>query len=143
MNALSASLAALAVALSSTLCSQSLVEFEHAGRLYIGVPVETWEAIVSRRIEANQLNRERAISIVTLGGDVNAAKAKGETYRKDAEEAKANEVAALAKLNVFEDENRNLSRKLRRRTPWATAMKVEVGVLLAVGAFVTYQELKP
>jgi len=143
MNALSASLAALAVALSSTLCSQSLVEFEHAGRLYIGVPVETWEAIVSRRIEANQLNRERAISIVTLGGDVNAAKAKGETYRKDAEEARANEVAALAKLNLSEDENRKLSMKLRRRTPWATAMKVEVGVLLAVGAFVTYQELKP
>ena len=133
----------MAVALSSTLCSQNLVEFEHAGRLYIGVPVETWEAIVSRRIEANQLNRERAISIVTLGGDVNAAKAKGETYRKDAEEAKANEVAALAKLNLSEDENRKLSMKLRRRTPWATAMKVEVGVLLAAGAFVTYQELKP
>ncbi len=36
-----------------------------------------------------------------------------------------------------------LSRKLRRRTPWATAMKVEVGVILAVGMFVTYQELKP
>ena len=143
MNAHSASLAALAVALSLTLCSQSLVEFEHAGRLYIGVPVETWEAIVARRIEANQLNRERAISIVTLGGDVNAAKAKGETYRKDAEEAKANEVAALAKLREFEEANAKLSRKLRRRTPWATAMKVEVGVLLAVGAFVTYQELRP
>lgn len=143
MNAHSASLAALAVALSSTLCSQSLVEFEHAGRLYIGVPVETWEAIVARRIGANELNRQRALSIVLLRGDAEAERTKGETYRKDAEEAKANESAALAKLREFEDENRKLSKKLRRRTPWATAMKVEVGVLLAVGALVTYQELKP
>ena len=138
----------VAVAISSGLTAfgQSAPEvfrFDTLGVTYVAVRADAWEDVVARWITNDRVNRARISLVLGLTAEIDAAKAKGETYRKDAEEARANEVAALAKLNVFEDENRNLSRKLRRRTPWATAMKVEVGVILAVGMFVTYQELRP
>ena len=138
----------VAVAISSglTASAQSAPEvfrFDTLGVTYVAVRADAWADVVARWITNDRVNRARISLVLELTSDVDAAKAKGETYRKDAEEAKANESAALARMREFEDENRKLSRKLRRRTPWATAMKVEVGVLLAVGAFVTYQELKP
>ena len=138
----------VAVAISSglTAFAQSAPEvfrFDTLGENYLAVRADAWADVVARWITNDRVNRARISLVLGLTADVDAAKAKGETYRKDAEEAKANESAALAKLNHSEDENRKLSRKLRRRTPWATAMKVEVGLLLAVGSFVTYQELKP
>ena len=138
----------VAVAISSGLTAfgQSAPEvfrFDTLGANYLAVRADAWADVVARWITNDRVNRARISLVLGLTAEVDAVKAKGETYRKDAEEAKANESAALARMREFEDENRKLSRKLRRRTPWATAMKVEVGLLLAVGSFVTYQELRP
>ena len=120
-----------------------MFRFDTLGANYLAVRADAWEDVVARWITNDRVNRARISLVLGLTADVDAVKAKGETYRKDAEEARANEVAALSRMRDYEDENRKLSKKLKRRTPWATAMKVEVGVLLAAGAFVTYQELKP
>ena len=129
--------------LSLTACSQTLVEFTHNGVPHVGVPVETWEAIVAKRLTANDLNRARARAIVLLASDVDAERLRADSYRKDADDAKAGERAALDSMARAMEENGKLSRKLRRRTPWATAMKVQVGLILAGGIVYGYQTLRP
>lgn len=135
--------AALAALISTTACSQTLIEFQHNGTAYVGVTVETWEAIVAKRLSANSLSRDRARAIVLLASDVSAERTKGETYRKDAEDAKAGERIALQRLAESLEENGKMSRKLKRRTPWATAMKIQVGAIFVGGIAYGYQQLKP
>lgn len=136
-------LAALAALLSSTLCSQSLVEFTHGGVAYVGVPVPTWEAIVARRLDANELNRSRARTIALLRSDVADADTIAATYRADVAEARQREREALNYANAVLVANGELSKKLRRRTPWATAMKVEVGIIVIGAGIITYKQLRP
>lgn len=133
----------MAVLLSSTLCSQSLVEFTHGGGAYVGVPVPVWEAIVARRLDANEINRSRARTIALLRSDVADADSIAATYMADVAEARQREREALNYANTVRDENGKLSKKLRRRTPWATAMKIQVGVIVIGGAIVTYKHLTP
>lgn len=128
---------------SLTLCAQTLVEFTHNGVQYVGIPVPIWEEVVAKRLSSNGLNRMRARSIALLRNDVADVERIADTYRQDAIDAKKKEAAAYAERDKAIGLNAELIKKLKRRTPWATAMKVEVGILLAVGAFVTYQELKP
>ena len=129
--------------LNLTACSQTLVEFKHEGRAYVGVPVPTWEAIVARRIDANQLSRARARSIALLRSQVADADTVAASYRADAIEARRRERDALTYAAAVRDENSKLSKKLRRRTPWATAMKVEVGIIVIGAGIITYKQLRP
>lgn len=102
-----------------------------------------WEEVVAKRLSSNELNRMRARSIALLRNDVADVERIADTYRQDAIDAKRKEAAAYAERDKAIGLNAELTKNLKRRTPWATAMKVEVGLLLAVGVFVTYQELKP
>lgn len=131
------------MALNLTACSQPLVEFRHDGAAYVGVPAETWEAIVARRLDANQLNRARARSIALLRSDIADADIIAATYRADAIEARQRERDALTYAATVRDQNASLSKKLKRRTPWATAMKIQLGAIVIGGALITYQTLKP
>jgi hypothetical protein len=143
MNAPRALCAALAALVSLIACSQTLIEFEHNSTPYVGVTVETWEAIVAKRLSANSLNRERARAIVLLASNVDAERARAETFRKDSEDAKARERIALQRLAEAVEVNVKLARKLKRRTPWATAMKVQVVAVVAIGGWAAYQRFAP
>lgn len=135
VNAISKLFAALAVLLNLTAYSQTLVEFTHEGTQYVGVPVPTWEQVVARRLDANDLNRNRARVIAFLHSDVKDVEAIAETYRKDAEDYRERETAAIFERDQARIENNRLQKLLRRRTPWATAMKIHLGILV-VGAAV-------
>lgn len=133
----------MAVALSSTLCSQTLVEFRHGGTAYVGVPVETWEAIVARRLDANELNRSRARTIVLLQSDVADADSTAASYRRDADEYKDREARAIWERDQVAERLSKSERKVHRLRPWATVMKVQVCVVVVAGTFYIYQTLKP
>lgn len=128
---------------SLTASGQTLVEFSHNGTAYVGIPVPIWEEVVAKRLSSNELNRMRARSIALLKSDVADVERISETYRQDAIDAKKKEAAAYAERDKAIGLNAELTKKLKRRTPWATAMKVQVCAVALVGAIVTYQELKP
>lgn len=143
MNIIFGLLAVWAAVLSSTACSQIPIEFHHGGVIYVGVPVETWEAIVARRLDVNQVSRSRARAIVLLKADIADADAIATTYKEDAAEAKKGERDALLYAASVLDANVAIQKKLRRRTPWATAMKIEVCLVLSAATFLTIQHLTP
>ena len=129
--------------LSLTASSQSLVEFDYQGAKYIGIPVDTWEQVVARRLSANDLNRARARSIALLNTDVEDVRSIARKHEQDAIDERQGKLAALGERDAAIAENGKLAKKLKRRTPWATAMKVQVGVLVALGGWQVYQTLKP
>ena len=129
--------------LSLTACSQSLVEFEHGGTKYVGIPVDTWEQVVARRLSANDLNRARARSIALLNTDVEDVRSIARKHEQDALDERQGKLAAIGERDAALVESGKLAKKLKRRTPWATAMKVQVGVLVAIGGWQVYQTLKP
>lgn len=133
--------AALAAVLNSTAYSQPLVEFDRGGVVYVGVPVETWEAIVARRLDANTINRSRARAIALLRSEIADADTIANTYRRDVEEARKRERDALIYAATAHDESAELLLKLKRRTPWATAMKIELCLVVATGAIITFHTL--
>lgn len=133
----------MAVTLSSTLCSQTLVEFSSGGTRYIGVPVETWEAIVARRLDANEMNRSRARTIVLLQSDVADADSTAASYQRDADEYKDREARAIWERDQLAERLAKSERKVRQLRPWATVMKVQVCVAVVAGSVYLYQSLKP
>ncbi len=133
----------MAVTISSTLCSQTLVEFSSGGTRYIGVPVQTWEAIVARRLDANELNRSRARTIVLMRSDVADADSVAATYRSDAAEYRDREARAIWERDQVAERLAKSERKVRQLRPWATVMKLQVCVVVVAGTFYIYQELKP
>lgn len=133
----------MAALLSSTLCSQTLVEFSNGGTRYVGVPVQTWEAIVARRLDANHINRSRARTIVLLQSEVADADSVARTYRSDADEYKDREARAIWERDQVSERLSKSERKVWLLRPWATAMKIEVCVVVVAGTFYIYQTLKP
>ena len=133
----------MAALLSSTLCSQTLVEFSSSGTRYIGVPVQTWEAIVARRLDANELNRSRARTIVLMRADVADADSVASTYRLDAAEYRDREARAIWERDQVAERLAKSERKVLRLRPWATVMKVQVCVAVVAGTVYVVQSLRP
>jgi len=139
-------LAALAVLHSVTVCSQTppdIFDFSYQGVKYVGIKAASWEQMVANRLGSNALNRERAQSIGLQRSDVEAERIKGFMYRADIEEAKNEAAAAWGEVELCKDENVTLQRKNKRLRGWATAMKVQLGMIVIGGGIVAYKSIVP
>jgi len=139
-------LAALAVLHSVTVCSQTppdIFDFSYQGVKYVGIKAASWEQMVANRLGSNALNRERAQSIGLQRSDVEAERIKGFMYRADIEEAKNEAAAAWGEVELCKDENLTLQRKNKRLRGWATAMKVQLGMIVIGGGIVAYKSIVP
>lgn len=131
---------------SVTVCSQNppdIFDFSYQGVKYVGIKAASWEQMVANRLGSNTLNRERAQSIGLLRSDVEAERIKGFTYRSDIEEAKKEAAAAWGKVELCKDENVALQRIFKRLRGWATAMKVQLGMIVIGGGIVAYKSIVP
>ena len=139
-------LAALAVLHSVTVCSQTppdIFDFSYQGVKYVGIKAASWEQMVANRLGSNALNRERAQSIGLQRSDVEAERIKGFTYMADIEEAKNEAAAAWGEVELCKDENLTLQRKNKRLRGWATAMKVQLVMIVIGGGIVAYKSIVP
>ena len=139
-------LAALAVLHSVTVCSQTppdIFDFSYQGVKYVGIKAASWEQMVANRLGSNALNRERAQSIGLQRSDVEAERIKGFMYRADIEEAKNEAAAAWGEVELCKDENLTLQRKNKRLRGWATAMKVQLVMIVIGGGIVAYKSIVP
>ena len=131
---------------SVTVCSQNppdIFDFSYQGVKYVGIKAASWEQMVANRLGSNTLNRERAQSIGLLRSDVEAERINGFTYRADTEEAKKEAAAAWGDVELCKDENVALQRKNKRLRGWATAMKVQLGMIVIGGGIVAYKSIVP
>lgn len=131
---------------SVTVCSQNppdIFDFSYQGVKYVGIKAASWEQMVANRLGSNTLNRERAQSIGLLRSDVEAERIKGFTYRADIEEAKNDAATAWGEVELCKDKNMNLQRKNKRLRGWATAMKVQLGMIVIGGGIVAYKSIVP
>ena len=131
---------------SVTVCSQTppdIFDFSYQGVKYVGIKAASWEQMVANRLGSNALNRERAQSIGLQRSDVEAERIKGFMYRADIEEAKNEAAAAWGEVELCKDENMTLQRKNKRLRGWATAMKVQLGMIVIGGGIVAYKSIVP
>lgn len=128
--------------LSSTACSQAPVEFVHEGITYVGVPAYTWEDVVARRLDVNDVSRGRALAIGLLRSEVRAVEAEAETYRKDFDDCMDRVDAIAQERDDARIELAVSERKVRARTPWARAMQIQLG-LLAIGGLTYLYMARP
>ena len=115
-----------------------MFRFDTLGVTYVAVRADAWADVVARWITNDRVNRARISLVLGLTAEVDAANAKGETYRKDAEEARANEVAALAKIDVLTDENDQVNRASKRKGKAIRILLIPAayGVLKGIQPFV-------
>jgi hypothetical protein len=132
----------LAVLLSSTACSQLPVEFVHDGTTYVGVPVSTWEDVVARRLDINEVSRGRAQAIGLLRSEVRAVEAEAQTYRDDFNDCMDRAQVIAQERDDARIELAASDRKVKARTPWARAMQIQLG-LLAIGGLTYLYVARP
>lgn len=110
---------------------------------YVGIRADKWEDVVARRIVSNELNRERAISIVQLVGKVDASEKTESLLRREVADERTLKNQARSERDQAIEENGKLTKKLKRRTPWATAMKIQVGAIVVFGGYTAYKAIVP
>lgn len=109
----------------------------------VALPVVTWESIVAKRIVSNELSRERRLQITLLSSQVRSDSVKLGMKDRDIANERTLKAQAHADRDACLTTNGELTAKLKRRTPWAVAAKIQVVALVAAGAFIGYQQLRP
>lgn len=102
----------------------------------VALPVVTWESIVAKRIVSNELNRERRLQVALLSSQVRSDSVKLAMKDRDITDERKLKAQAYAERDACLKVNGELTAKLKRRTPWATTLKVIVGagVLYGIGS---------
>lgn len=139
---------ALAALLALTACAQTYSQTRSDGwRLLspgmVAMPLEDLHLIHARRKVADGMLSERARVVVEWRGYAEAAQELAALRERERDGAKADMMRAIEEAGIVREENAKLSRRLKRMRPWATAMKVTVGVLVVTGGMAVYKSTIP
>lgn len=138
--------ALLLVCSSSIVRSQtppSIFDFVHMGIPYVGIRADKWEDVVARRIVSNELNRERAISIVQLVGKVDASEKTESLLRREVADERTLKNQARSERDQAIEENGKLTGKVKRKNKKITVLFIPAIYGAAKGVQVLVPQFLP
>ena len=144
--------ALLLLAASSTLCSQPLSDPipEHLKRIrvsgdgrIVAMPAQTFDRIVAISIVMRDNNRVRMNTLLEKDRTVRDLQSQVEIKTKAEERALKNEGIAWAEAGDCKTENGKLTKKNRGLRGWATAMKIELSLIVVGLGYVGYKTIVP
>lgn len=134
------------------LCSQVLSDPipDHLKRIHVSadgkivaMPAQTFDRIVAISIVVRDNNRTRISLLLEKNKTIRDLESQVDIKTKSEDRARANEGIAWAAVGECKEENGKLTKKNRKLRGWATAMKIEVCVVLAGLTYVGIKTLSP
>ena len=107
------------------------------------MPLSDLQLIHAKRIVANDLLRERAQMVAIQRNLVDGLKMQIGIREQEAAKARQDAGIAWEAAATCKDENVTLQRKNKRLRGWATAMKVQLGMIVIGGGIVAYKSIVP
>ena len=119
--------------LSGTAFGQTPGRWVLIGGDIVQIPLADLKVVAAKRIVSNELNRERRQSIALLVSQQHDDSVTIAIKDRTIADERLLRTQAYAERDKFAEANVDIQRKLRRRTPWALAMKIELGLILVAG----------
>lgn len=110
---------------------------------YVGIRADKWEDVVARRIVSNELNRERAISIVQLVGKVDASEKTESLLRREVADERTLKNQARSERDQAIEENGKLTGKVKRKNKKITVLFIPAIYGAAKGVQVLVPQFLP
>ena len=109
----------------------------------VAMPTKTFDVIVANSIVTRDNNRTRLNTLLEKDKTIRDLEGQVGIKTKGEADARRNEAISLEAAATCNDENVTLQRKNKRLRGWATAMKVQLGMIVIGGGIVAYKSIVP